>query len=244
MLFFHKPKQVVVDCLTVEPLIKDLFPIQKSNKFYPDWWKLLPNSYTTPHSLNEFGTMKGCTGFTDLFKNSLTVPMWSDFKLRVDENKNFAYQFADQKSNLVLHDKEQRQGLMPTHEHIKFIAPWQLVTKSDIQFVVMQPIWNQNGLEQFITPPGMVNFKYQHNVNINLFFQPSVEGDYVFEAGQPVLTIVPITEGVVEFRNHVVSEEEWMKVNNIHSQVKFLDKYKFTKRNYEKKGKCPFGFGA
>jgi hypothetical protein len=244
MLFFRKPKQVVVDCFTVEPIVKDLFSVQKANKFYPDWWKSLPNSYTTPNMLGELGTMKGCTGFTDLFKNSFSVPLWSDFKLTVDENKNFAYQFADQKSGLVLHDKQQRQGFMPSYEHIKFIAPWQLVCKEDVQFVVMQPVWSQTGLEKFITPAGMVNFKYQHNVNINLFFPTDTEGTYIFEAGQPILNIVPITEREVEFRTHTVSESEWMRINNIHSQVKFIDKYKFIKRSYEKTGKCPFGFGS
>lgn len=243
-MFIFKKNKIVVDCFVVEPIIHDLFSVQKSSKFYPDWWKQLPNSYQSGNSLGETGTMKGCTGFTDLFANSFTVPMWSDFKLRIDDQNHFVYQFADQKSGLVLHDRQQRAGLMPEHEHIKFLAPWQVVTKDDLKFVVMQPIWNQNGLEQFITPPGMVNFKYQHNVNINLFFKPDRPGVYTFEAGQPILTIVPLTEKKVEFKNHLISESEWMRINNIHSQVKFSDKYKFIKRSYEKKGKCPFGFGG
>jgi hypothetical protein len=243
-MFFTKQNKIIVDCFVVEPIIHDLFSIQKTSKFYPEWWKQLPNSYVSPNSLGETGTMKGCPGFTDLFTNSFTVPMWSDFKLRVDDQKHFVYQFADQKTGLVLHDRQQREGLMPTHEHIKFIAPWQVVSKHDVKFVVMQPIWNQNGLEQFITPPGMVNFKYQHNVNINLFFKPDTPGVYTFEAGQPILTIVPLTEKKVEFKTHLVSESEWMRINNIHSQIKFSDKYKFIKRNYEKGGKCPFVFGS
>ena len=50
MFFFFKRKEIVLDCFTHRPDTYEYFPIEKSTKHFPQWWKDLkveiPDDYT------------------------------------------------------------------------------------------------------------------------------------------------------------------------------------------------------
>ena len=42
-MFLFKKKKVVLNCYTYRPDVYSYFPIERSSKHIPEWWKKLPN---------------------------------------------------------------------------------------------------------------------------------------------------------------------------------------------------------
>jgi hypothetical protein len=241
-MFFFPKKKIVVDCLTSNALASELYCPDKAVNFYPDWWKTLDGSFKNPkNGFTDVATMKTCMGFTDYYQNAFILPLWSDLKIKVDNENNFRWQFSDQKSSAITHELEQRKGFIENYNHLKLDSPWLFKSKSDVYFSVTQPIWNFTDSPQVIIPPALLEFKYQNITNINMFF-PKTEKEYLFEAGHPMMAFTPCTENQVEFKTHLVDYQEFVKHYDLQNQVYFVNKYRKIKSKYTSLNKCPFNF--
>jgi hypothetical protein len=127
--FFTRRKKIVVDCFTANPNAYDLFPIDKANKFHPDWWKRLPNRFVTESAGGiplEQSTMKGCIGFKNLYSSGFVIPLWSDLKLQT-HGQNYSFQFADNISQIGFHPLEQLGTEFSQYTHVKLVSPWRIM---------------------------------------------------------------------------------------------------------------------
>jgi hypothetical protein len=241
-MFFFKKKKIIVDCLTSNVIASELFYPDKAVNFYPDWWKTLPTSFKNPkNGFTDVATMKTCVGFTDYYKNSFILPLWSDLTIKVDSEDSFRWQFSDQKSNAVPHELEQRKGFIENYNHLKLDSPWLFKSKSDVNFSITQPIWNFNKTPQVIIPSAQLEFKYQNTTNINMFF-PKTEKEYLFEAGHPMMAFTPCSENDVEFKVHLLDHKEFTKYQDLQREISFINKYRKIKNKYKSLNKCPFNF--
>ena len=78
MLIFSRPKKLTVDFITRDYKSYDYFPIDRSNKFIPQWWKDIPQQYnndTFQTKANRVNTLKRCPGFMDVFVEQYQVLM-------------------------------------------------------------------------------------------------------------------------------------------------------------------------
>jgi hypothetical protein len=253
MLFIFKKKTIVLDCITSNLGIFNYYPIVKSSTNLPTWWKNLPESFVcgrTPEfdKLDRHSsTMKKCSGFIDLHKNSIVIPSNCDVKIQTTESGIFGYQFSDSSGmenfSIDSHSREEFGSELDHLIHLKIISPWLLFEKTGINFHVCMPFWHHiKTLDKVFIPPGIVNYKYQHTSHINMFV-PRADDLIEFTAGTPLLHLIPLTERKVEVKNHIVDDAEFLKLHK-HAGLRsrFLNSYMLQKKILKASNKCPFNF--
>ena len=232
MLFWTKKKKIVVDAFTDNENIAK-YPISPTTKNLPEWYKKLkPN-----HRINDDGhellvsTFKRCDGMIDLISNTFTFPMWADLNIIVDDKGFFSWKYPASPYNMGMeqHPSYQIQGAFDPLVHAKIMSPWFLREKTGVQFYQTQAFYSFNEFGgNVLIPPGVVNFKHQVGTNINTFLHR--QRQYFFNAGQPMMYLIPMTENEVEIKTHVISQQEWIKIGKSSAPNKFMDAYKNRKK--------------
>ena len=246
-MFFLRRSTIVVDCFVNSQPIHDLFPIRKANHFYPEWWKDLPKTFEVKSEFDvnvPVSTMKSCIGFINLYRNGFILPLWSDLIIEKDIN-GCRYQFSSP-DNQGIHDHDPAQyvGAFENSTHMKILSPWILKEKTGVNFLWTEPTWNNITLfENLNVLPGIMDFKYQHGSNINALI-PNIDIKLLIKAGEPLVHIIPISEKDVKIKTHVITENEYKKMNVGSYSSSFYHKYNTNKKILEaNEKKCPFGFG-
>lgn len=248
---FIRRKKIVVDCFTENIDAHDTFPMQLANKFYPAWWKRLPNEFPveTPNGVQlENKTMKACHGLISHYKNGFILPLWSDLIVQTQADglgNSYSYQYADQRSAIGVHPTDQMGKEFSLLVHVKLVSPWRIREKSAVEFIYMEPTWNYPGdLLTMSTPPGTVEYKHQHTTNVNMFLEKGRK--YMFSAGRPMAHLIPLTEKEIELRCHLVSP---LEMNNdirrvMHHGFPFFTNAYPQRKNrqiaLDQESKCPF----
>lgn len=251
MFFFFKRKKIVVDCFVHNQAIKDLYPIESSNKFIPDWYKSMPSTFTdtTPYGLTyKSPTIKHCIAFNATFKTGFMIPLFTDIHIQIDDDDNWSFQAANRTVEIHQHIHEQvPKKIHEKYNHIKIISPWLIKEKTGVNFSWNQPSWNHiYELPNYHILPGVINFKYQHNSNINILLT-RFKQNIIIKAGTPMMHLIPISNDEVIIKNHVIDFHEWHSIGSssiaaYHS--KFVGNYMHNKKIIdEREKKCPFGFG-
>jgi len=235
---FNKPKKITVDCFTAHAYSYELFPIEKATNFMPNWWKTLPGHFETETDAGLVipqRTMKGCSGLTNLYRHGFIMPLWSDLVIET-RGSDFAYQFADSASSVGFHPLDQLGEEFSQYTHTKILSPWRVREKSGVNFMYIDTTWNHpRDLMNQVTPPGLVEYKYQHTTNINMFLRKGAK--YMFKAGRPMAHFVPMSDAKVELKCHLVGDDEIAKVMHTLSFPFFMDGYAKAKNILNKKKK-------
>ena len=244
MFFIFKKKPLILDCLTYRPEVLDYAPIDIGEKHYPSWWSALSRSTSKLDSegLAMTKTMKGCPGFIDFYKNSITIPMWCDFYF-YNNGPAYRWQFSDMQSDAIIHSQEQYGEFLTSGQlHLKISTPWLIKCKEDINWVFVGNIWNQNYPGEINLLPGVVNYKYQHSTNINLVFNNKRESNHLIKVGTPLVNIFPMSERTIKINYQVVSEKDFILDRESSSKISFANGYQKKKKLMEKleQSKCPF----
>ena len=239
MFFFFKKSKIIVDCFTYQEHVLELSPIEKANKFIPEWFKHTPRETSSPNVLTPNVTIKECRGVIDTYDQGYIIPLWSDFAMEV-KDKRYSWTYSDSISTAHPHPHTQWDTFTDHHNvgHIKLATPWLIHTKKDIMWSCIDPFWNNRLQTEYITIPGVINFKYQHAISINLFF--SLQDKLIrIKHGHPMYHLIPLTEYKTELRYHVVSHHEFKEKNNV--QFSFYNQYIKRKNIIKNKEKqCPF----
>lgn len=253
MLFKFLQRPITVDCFTADQMAYEYFKIEKSTRYFPEWFKKIPNSaeYTNQNQIRmQFPTMKRCYGFLELYKNSFTVPMWTDTKISINPKlKTFAFQTANKNNNIHSHVREQYAGLFNETNFMQFKieTPWILKEKTGIQFMYESMFWNQARAFDYAQLPGMLEFKYNSDISIQIVVNLENKEDQIdlkLLAGTPMSMLIPLTEKRVTFKHHLVDIEEYKKLYSKDFRSVFdcfddeVDMHKRIKAL--EKSKCPF----
>jgi len=245
MLFFFKKPEVHIDCFSYMDHAYEFAPIDYAHKFYPDWWKKLPNEEYVSGNFHPTPTMKTCRGLIDNYRNSLMIPMWSDFILNYVNPTTHQWIFSDRKSDVESHPYHQRKGFLENYLNLKLIVPWAFKTKELIYWSYSKAFYNFEHPDEFLILPGVVEFKYQHGANTNLGIKclPHPK-EYRINHGQPLVQLTPHTEKKIKFKNHLVTVQEFQRIQVSSAPCTFTRRYTNNRRIMEEKeSKCPFGFG-
>jgi len=232
-MFLFKNKKVVVDCFTTVGAIAREYPIKKSSHYVPKWWQDLENvkHHSTDVGIDRpYSTMKSCSGFVHLFRNSWTIPLWSDFKIKTFDDGSWVYVTPQSlenqihsKSAIQKHFPDQFSDAFENYTHLKFASPWLLYEKTAVHFAMVSADWTLiSKLPDFRIPVGFLNFKYSMAPNINLFVTKK-NFLYELEAGTPMVYLIPITEKKVDFKTQVISESEYQKI--VSKSIGFTNKF-------------------
>lgn len=214
MNFFWRRKRLIVDAFTCESPVHDFFPIRKAGAFIPDWWKRAEKEITCPHgnfSIKQ-STIKRCEGLIGAYGSGFIIPLWSELRIKTTEEGGYDYLWASQCTpgpSVVSHEDSQFGGFDHGHINAKIISPWAISEKSGIKFMWLQPTWNR--VSSIFTAhiiPGALEFKVNKASHINMFL-PKKNMEHVFDPGEPIAHLVPLTEKKVEIRNHLVTPQEY-----------------------------------
>lgn len=224
-MFFIKNSKIHLDCFTDIEIYATDNPIKKASHFIPNWWKNLPNRKTSIVNgiEKELPTMKGCTGFLDLFSRGLIIPMWTDLYLKVENNRHNC--LMKNPSPTSTHPSYMFNDQYKNHVHLKIETPWILKEKTGAKFFFTGCVWNT--LEQYpklTILPGVDEYKNQYSTNINAFL--SLENQpyqYNIDAGTPIIHIIPLSEKTVVPHVHVLDSVEMKKLRGSELNYKFTN---------------------
>jgi hypothetical protein len=245
-MFFFKKSEIVLDAFTHHAGVYEHFPIQQSVNMMPNWWKQLPKTMTSEKYgiFYEQSTMKKCDGFLDLYKNSISIPNFSELIIQTyDYGEWKSLYSASNMPEIISHSRAQYGPEFDDQIHIKIDTPWVFIEKSGINFYFADPFWSRiKKLNMYSVCPGIVNYKYQINTSVNILL-PKINSTVTLDAGDPLVTIIPITDKKVIVKNHLVDISEVQKIYDKHYISSFMGKYKNQKKYLQaKEKKCPFGF--
>ena len=244
MFHFFKKTEYIHDCFISEENshLLDFSPIKKATNFHPSWWKKLPIKATIDGNAGDFATMKTCSGYVELYKKSYVIPLWSEFKIDIIDFEIFNWQFADRKTVAKPHPRPQFAGFADNYIHLKFESPWFIKSKHGVQWLYHQPTYNTLPNNKFHIPPGIFNFKYQIETNLQILFDANNRKTINLDVNEPMVMLTPLTENPIKFVNHVVTKNELFSLQNKNTQILFFtNNYrKTTEKKKEKESKCPF----
>jgi hypothetical protein len=245
---FNKKKQTVVDCFTSDKIAYNVAPVVRSSKTIPDWWKTLkpvPKDIITDREgklKQNVKNMKDCYGFRELYKRGVVLEHWADMHISVGPG-GYKYivshgQMAEQ------HSPDQYNQAFQEFLHMKLMSPWFFKEKTGVKFLMIGAEYAvQYPNIKFL--PGVLEFSTNSSTNINLMLARR-ETPYEFKilAGEPLVHIIPLNDDLdIKYACHLVSEEEFKKLNingTVFGGHKKL--ISLIDRNKER-SKCPFNFG-
>jgi hypothetical protein len=105
-MFFFKSKVIHLDCFTSKVIPHNLFPIDYTHKFFPQWWKDLPKVLDNPNQFWGMNTAKTCAGLNNFYSNGVTIPLWSDLLIQIN-GQNIKWQFSDRITETSNHPLKQ-----------------------------------------------------------------------------------------------------------------------------------------
>ena len=240
-MFFIKRKELVVDAFCSESFAHAYkeTPIEYAYKFYPKWWKDLEYSKFNFDKMIRIQTMKNCTGLIDHYKHGLIIPLWCDLAIKINENGEYyyQYQFSDNVSKIKHHDYKQRIDFYKNYINLKIESPWKLKTKEKINFVAIEPFWNNDNIKDIVFTSGTLNFNDQNATHMQLLIEQKNQ-NIMIPFKQPMMHLIPMSEKKIVLKKHLISDKEYLDRFLNYTDSTFLGKYQ-KRRVYKK---CPFGF--
>jgi hypothetical protein len=237
-------RPITLDCFTAHSGLYHQFPVVKATEIYPSWWKSLKSTAEMPTENNPIktpmSTLKVCEGLLDMYKNMVTIPMWTDLKIQYDEKGGFAWKSSVDDLNIGHHPTAQFNH--PDFDdliHMKITVPWMIQEKTGVNFQLFHSDWNSPAnMFKFRIPGGILNYKYQIGANCNMWL-PKIIGPSNVQidlyAGDPLMNLLPLSERKVNIKNHLLDPiEAKQKEHQFGYSSKFVGRYKFLKKLYSK----------
>lgn len=188
---------------------------QKIELFAPDHsMKLLPKWFHTISKKEDVPTMRTCPGFVDLYKRSISIPMWVDMTIihedgRIKDvdvagiSKGGEHEFVEQ------HHPVQWGDGFQNYVHVKLKAPWAVTCNNDTQFLMHDAIWDRDTVT-YTVPPGILDFRYQSACQINMFLpRTKYHTETKIAAGTIIAYLTPMIDTKLTVEKKYVNREEW-----------------------------------
>ena len=210
MFFWMKKKKVVLDCITYSSFAYENTRPDFAYKFFPEWFVKLPKIIQSNDQ--PLLSLKGCNAFKRLYTaNTVIIPASFYIKIEVgtDQEKSYRWEASNLMGNpnsLEGHPPSQMEGFLDfeNNQHIKIPLPWIIKSNKEVEFMWADPIWNRKNLFNYCLLPGVIDFRYQHDVLANIIF-PYKKEPQVMEINpdHPLVLLAPLTECDIEIKHHV-----------------------------------------
>lgn len=236
MMHFFRRSKIHLDCFTSRKGVIETAPVVNGMEAIPEWWRKLPK-----HSYSQFRfypepTMKTCSGVIDYYNNSVAMPLWTELAIK-SSNGDFSWQFADKLTEAISHAHSQYEGFLNNslYSHLKIISPWLFDTKSDVNWLLTDPVYNHVGFSGYVLAQGVVNFHRQPVTNLQFFIDKGIPDTFIVPFGS-VFLFTPMSDKKVVVHRHLITEAEFKRRESVTAPITFINKYK----NQQKILKCPY----
>jgi len=251
-----RKKPLEVRFFTQRDGLVDLFPPQPISHCIPDWWKNTPATLDSPPSedprhrfrpkkLNK--SIKHCWSIQKTLELGITFPLWEDNFITVDHNGGVHPMRPNGMPDARLgeqHPKRQYPGLLNDDwVNWKFNAEWMAYTEEPVNFYMTQPFYHMQD-RSWECMPGVIEFHWQHNLNINTILRKPKGTDkkpaaiqYEFNAGTVMNYFIPmVNDRKIVIKAEQVTAREWEKLHYGYSM--FTSSASTHRKNNW--GGCPF----
>lgn len=258
-MFFFKKSKITLDVFTYDQTILETSPILPAIRFYPQWMKDLPGEVPLEvfnpaskevHTVPKL-TIKACSAVQDYFKTGFIIPLWTDVSVIVNPDGRYSYSSADSPFSIDRNWPMGGVGGFGEYANMRFTVPWHAEEKSGVKFLLRYPAWSSNTnkilINKFVDACGIIDFKDQHSLHLNTFFElPYEKIEFILKLGTPIGHIIPLTEKEVELKLHLIDESEWIKrtVNSTGAKTytSRLPKKLLLKEKIKEGKGCPFKY--
>jgi hypothetical protein len=237
MMHFFRRSKIHLDCFTSRRDVIEYAPVVNGMEVIPDWWKKLSKENPATQELFPTATMKTCVGMYDYYNKSVAMPLWSDLYININSKDDYNWKFSDHFSEGTIHNRRQYAGVLSNVDfgHLKIESPWLFSTKSDIHWLLSNPIYNQSCFGNYVMAQGLLNFSRQHATSLQLFLDASTPRNFVMPFGS-VFLFTPMTDKKVVIHRQLISETQYESKAAMARMITFINKYK----NQQKITKCPY----
>jgi len=191
---------------------------------HPDWLKNLKKSFKlfNPKSnhFDEIPTIKNCPGINYFMNEGIKFKLWADLKIRVyptGEVEDITYGI-EMFQSLGQHAPMQYEHLYPNNKTaFKLNNPWVAKCNHDTKFIFTESHYSTNFFREnnMHIAPGVIDFKYQHALNVHILIDKKEEPYELFlPYGTPLFTLYPLSEKKINIDCKLVNDEEFKNINN------------------------------
>lgn len=244
---FNNNDDIILDCYTYLPYVYETAKINHAYKHIPDWWKNTPKFTTeTVETSESVATIKNCLGIKEYYKTGIVIPAWFSLRLKtypLDSLDEIAYYYESSSEYFrdMSHSKIQYSLLAEKNKiNFKIESPWFIKCNEFVNFTWTHPFYNLSNItdKNFDLMPAVINFKYQHDTNINyiITLEKDVEKFLEIDPLTPLVIMHPMSNRGVSFRHHLVSKEEWYQINQLNYYI-FGNTAKDESNKYQNKKK-------
>lgn len=238
-LFSKKPK-ITFSCSPNYFTAFELYKPKYAVEFSPPWLKHVPaifheedkNGIKVPGS-----SIKRCPGLMWTLTSGFIMPLWTDIALTINPDGSWAYQCADRTTALSIHSRQQIPNFYEKYTHLKIESPWAISCNKEIKFYWTNPYYYYNEPTKYVLAHGMMEYKYNHSSNINLFF-PIEKQSYsiMLKAGNPLVHMIDTSFTDFEIEYELLKDKlEFFSKYNYDSITHFVGDY-FKRKKILNKG--------
>ncbi len=156
-----------------------------------------------------------CPALTGIMDTGWVLPCPADILIKTDgTGVNFEWisqmQFCRKVGSgkyVKAHIPEQTDGMRHLIDQqkdvldwtVKLELPWRVQAHPDIVFIQMPiPYWDE---DRFTPPVGIVDPAYSYEINLQLFWHKTEEGEYLIKSGTPLCQWVPVHRDFLKMNN-------------------------------------------
>ena len=234
---FFKKEKSYIRFYSVAPGVVDLFPILPSAS--------VKRKFLDAEIPIEFqGTLssKNCPGIKKIISTGWIVPAPADFSIVTigdgvsfewNEPHRFTKITKDMDAYVSGHNRSQTEPLLDDPDTtlktvVKLEMPWRIEASDDVVFLIIPVSYNNES--RFVAATGILDPKYAHLLNIQLFWK-QLNGTTVVKAGTPLCQLIPvsrkslsISQYDVTIDNATIQDEQKEREFNYASTCTFLPK--------------------
>lgn len=207
---FLRRNHIVLNCYTHDYNAFTNAKVDYAIKYVPEWWRV------TPKVVDNYPTIKNCPGFIEYYKKGIVIPSWSEVEMTINEKgaprviewRSASAQFSTNGSHLPC----QFQGFAQEDGHnVKFESVWIIQSDQDASFLTSQAVWsNREWVQSLTMMPGVLNFKYQYNTNMNYLVTVGAEKKkFTLPALTPLMLLHPMSDKKVVLQHHLIDKPRW-----------------------------------
>lgn len=222
-------KKIELDCYTHIPGLIEMQPLKKHAK-PPSWWSKIKSLYKVYDSKKgmhlKVPTVKTCPGVVEYIRKPINFNLWTDLNIVVSPDGRIKssgpQNSAEGIDQVEMHSIQQyHPDLYGNSVVIKLVVPWIIETNDEANFLISETHYSPELRNLGITViPGVLNFKYQHSINVFLVL-PVKEEEYEIELkyDTPLMSLFALSERDVNITMHETDGMFMGKMTNIYPSV-------------------------
>lgn len=214
----------------------------RASKSLPEWFKSLRRNIEGAEHF-EAQTVKRCVPVLDAVSNGYYIPAWCDFmisvriiksehtgepELSIRVNPSSELNMFGEES-ISTHNWSQVGDDCPTQKYelgkvlLKFNSPWVIETSKGWSCLFKSPPHHYSNVRIM---EGVVDTDAYHRmVNFPFFWDGNKEGEFLIEAGTPLIHVIPFKREAVELQFDTWDVKQMEKDSLLH-RTKFHDNYR------------------